>query len=257
MFTCPNALWIGDGGGSWSPAQLSLGSSCLLSGCCCSLHDVTFLGSFWCNEFLFVKHKSHKMLTVYIKHIFLSPRLLNSAHVSIIHLADFLCCLASAASSFPFTSDCFVPVFFFLFFSDIFWWSGHSLSDGVGGVSDMRSQRVNSPRLSGTWVFLWRTLVCDSSNLCEMLWCTLAWDDWMGHGKTSQRKCMWEGTWAMLCGWGTEPETLMVGNSEGPGAGGQNLWASVVSGWAAVMCEWVSLCENWGGWVPCCSWRAN
>lgn len=64
MFTCPNALRIGDAGGSWSPAQLSLGSSCLLSGCCCSLHDVTFLGSFWCNEFLFVKNKSHKMLTV-------------------------------------------------------------------------------------------------------------------------------------------------------------------------------------------------
>lgn len=55
VLTCPKALWIGEGGGAWSPVKLSLENSWLPSCCCCSAHGTAFLGSLWCEELLFVK----------------------------------------------------------------------------------------------------------------------------------------------------------------------------------------------------------
>lgn len=269
VLTFPKALWIGEGGGAWSLVQLSLENSWLPSCCCCSAHCMTFLGSLWCEELLFVAPgpPACSLSTVclqkniYIKHSGLT--FVHFVHVSILDLVDFFCFLKDVAVFFSFFSDSFVCAFSFLLLSDVLWWLGPSPSiapDEAGGGDGICGRMGLSVSVfiefPGAWVFLWTALVWDSSLLCEMFCCVLVWDDWMGQGKTSQSKCMWAGTWAIVWGWETdEPETTKAGEGGGPEAEGHDLLASLVSGWRAGMCGCVALCESSGGWVICCCYR--
>lgn len=169
------------------------------------------------------------------------------------YLVDFFCFLKDFAGVFSFFSNSLLWAFSLLFLSDILQWLGPCPSiapDEAGGGDGMCSRIGSSVK-----VFFRATLVWDSSALCKMFCCMLAWDDRIGQGKTSQSKCMWAGTWAKVWGWETEePETTKVGKGGGPEAGGHDLWDSLVSGWAAVMCGCVAFCENSGGCWCCYRW---
>lgn len=52
--TCPKALWTGEGGGAWSPVQLSLGNW-LPCRWCCSAPGMAVLENLWCEELQFVE----------------------------------------------------------------------------------------------------------------------------------------------------------------------------------------------------------
>lgn len=106
--------------------------------------------------------------------------------------------------------------------------------------------------LSETWPLTWPTSMWDLSIFWEMPCWLPTLEDWMEQGKTSQRKCMWAGTWAMACGWETEdPETTKAGNIGGPEAGGHNAGASA---WWASMHGYVDVCGN-SVWLLCCCYR--
>lgn len=200
---------------------------------------------------------------MYIKHSDLNLDL-HCWNVLIVYLDNFFCFLMATAVFFSFLSKSFVWAFSFLFLSVILWGLGiHSpctAADEAGGGDGLCLWMCSSTEVSFDfpefWVFFGATLVGDSSDLCEMLCCLPAWDDWMGHGKTSQSKCMWAGTWAIAWGWETEEqEAAKAGKEGGPEAGGQSPWVSLVIGWGAVMCE----CEGSGDlWLCCCDkWRKD
>lgn len=178
---------------------------------------------------------------MYIKHS--DFKFVHCVHVLVLYLDNFLCFLMATTVFFSFFSKSFVWAFSFLFLSVLLWWLGHSpcIAPDEEGGEDGIGLRMGSPTevsfdFTEFWVFLGTTLTGDSSNLSEILCCSLAWDDWMGQGKTSQSKCMWAGTWAIEWGWETEEsEAAKAGMDGGLEAGGQGPWASLVSGWEAVM----------------------
>lgn len=166
------------------------------------------------------------------------------------YLASFFCFLIDFAAFFSFFSKFFVWASSFWSLSVLLLWPG-----GAGFGNGMCLRAGSSVKASfefpGTWVFLGRTLVEDSSCLCEMLGSGPAWGGWMGQGKTSQSKCMCAGTWARDWCWETEEPGTVCGLE----AGGQALWASLVSGWEEVMCEWEALRKGSGGWITCGCYR--
>lgn len=146
--------------------------------------------------------------------------LLYIIHDSVHHLGDFLCCLLEGAVFFPDSK------FFLLFFSGTFWWLCTSASPvPIVACSEeiIRSSLVISDKPSGTLVFLWTTLVWGWSNLFETFCSSLAWDDWMGQGRTSQSKCMWAGTWARAWVWDAEEPEATASRKGGLGHGSKSL----------------------------------
>lgn len=187
------------------------------------------------------------------EYVWIQTWLLYIINNSVHHLGDFLWCLVDRAVFFP------DPKFFFLFFSGTIWWLWTSASPlPIVACSEefICSSVVISETTSGTSVFLWTTLVWGWSNLFEMLCSSLAWDDWMGQGRTSQSKCMWAGTWARAWVWDTEePEATTVRKGGLLGDGSNSLWDSLASGWGVMSFRWTSCCENCGGCERCCCYR--
>lgn len=178
------------------------------------------------------------------------------------HLVDFFCFLEDAPVFFSVFSNSFVWALSFLFLSCFLWWPGHSpltAPEDTDGKEDTSSRAGSSVVLPGTLVFLQTTLAWNSSGVVrEMGCCALARVGWTGQGKTSQRKCMCAGTWAIVWGWETEEsETTTVWKGGGLEAGGHGPWDSLFSGREEVMSGWVAFCENSGGWELCCcyTWK--
>lgn len=149
----------------------------------------------------------------------------------------------------------FLWVFTFKLFPDIVFWRSRSFSAAsddarVGERSKIDSWVKILAVSTGEWGFLTTILEWISCILCEAFSCVLAWDNWMEQGRTSQRKCMWAGTWAKgWCGDTEESETTKAEEEEGPG------WDDPGPPLRrAETCGQESLCENSGTWEPpgCC-----
>lgn len=239
----------------------------LLQQLLCPRHD--FFGNSWLWRTSVCRASGSSMFPIHS--IFANYCILSNQYLIYItfrifrsYLVDFFCFLIDGAAFSSFFSDSLVWAFSLLLLSDLLWWLSPTLSiipdeAGVGhGICAWEGLSVMVVIMfAGTWIFLQATLV--PSILFKVLCFMVAWDDWIGQGKTSQSKCMWAGTCAIVWGWETEePETSKAGKGGGPEAGGEDLWASLVSSCGAVMCRCVSFCETSGGWIlRCCYERCK
>lgn len=152
---------------------------------------------------------------------------------------DFFCFLVAIT-----LSEFFVRTFSFFFLSGLLWWLVpplSSASEQVGCEGGPGSQMGSSGRLfSGTLVLTWDLLMSG-----VIICCLLAWDDWMGQGNTSQRKCMWAGKLATGRGWESkDPDATRAGNGDGPGTWKHDAYGS---DWEAITCG----CVEYSFWVLC------
>lgn len=159
---------------------------------------------------------------------------MNLYTTSIFQYLDFFCFLVVITLSVS-----FFETFSFFFLSGLWGWL---VAPPLFASEEVDFERGSWTGSSGRLFSGALGVQRDMQMSCEIICFLPVWDDWMGQGNTSQRKCMWEGTPATCWGWETtDPDKTKAGGGDGPEAWEQDAWGS---DWEAVRlgCVEYSVC---------------